>query len=236
MSITAREQEERKRKPKELIPNGDHLAVCYSLYDLGHQLDDYDTTFKEEEREQNRKHQIMIIWEIPSIRMKYEKNGEMLEGRKSKHRVYTKSLHEKSKLREHLEDWRDKPFTREELSGFEMESILGKSCMLKIRHKPWNWKGDSGIKDAIHRISPVPKGTEIPEVENSLRTFSFEGVDPTIPDDMPEWIQKIIHKSAEWQIMVTAGDNALSEQIQSEMEEPDDFDPDDFDPDDDIPF
>ena len=56
-----------------------------------------------------------IIWQIDQT-YKDEKTGE--ERRYEVMMTYTASIHEKSKLRQHLKSWRGRDFTPEELKAF----------------------------------------------------------------------------------------------------------------------
>ena len=47
-------------------------------------------------------------------------------------RLYTNSITPKAKLREHLESWRGRKFTDEELTGFDLTTILEKPCLLTV--------------------------------------------------------------------------------------------------------
>lgn len=69
---------------------------------------------------------------------------------------YTASLSEKANLRKHLEAWRGKKFTPEELEGFSLTNILGAPCMLSVIHS------DQG-KAKISSVSQIPKGMTCPK-------------------------------------------------------------------------
>jgi hypothetical protein len=47
---------------------------------------------------------------------------------------YTASLHEKASLRKDLEAWRGKPFTKDEAQGFDVERLIGATCLLNVQH------------------------------------------------------------------------------------------------------
>jgi len=96
-------------------PDGVHNAVCVDVVDLGI----VDSAF-------GKKHKLKIVWEI---------GEKMDDGRPFiAQKRYTVSLHEKSTLAKDLKNWRGKPFTPEELKGFDIEKVIGVPCQLVIVH------------------------------------------------------------------------------------------------------
>jgi hypothetical protein len=57
-------------------------------------------------------------------------------------RKFTLSLHKKSALRAFMTAWRGCAFTDAELSGFDLERLLGAACLLQILHSPGREEGD----------------------------------------------------------------------------------------------
>jgi hypothetical protein len=70
-------------------------------------------------------------------------------------KTYTLSLHERAKLRAHLEAWRNKAFTEEELRGFDLDKLLGVNCQIQVAHK-LNQRGSTTAE--IQAIVPMAKG------------------------------------------------------------------------------
>src|SRR5689334_864018 len=100
-------------------PEGIHSAVCVDILDLGI----LPITFQGETKMQ---HKVRIFWQIDEERADGNPHEVMNE--------YTLSLNEKAKLRQHLETWRGRKFTEQELEGFDIEVLLGKPCQLQIMH------------------------------------------------------------------------------------------------------
>ena len=176
-------------KDFEPISEGVHLAVCYGLYDLG-------TSYQEGAYPGDR-HQVLVIWEIPGERINID--GQDLPRAISKR--YTLSLGEKSNLRKDLTAWRGVAFTDEQLKGFDLKNVLGKSCQLQIIHKP-NAQGYPRAK--IAAIMALPKGTRGPaDTENPLAFYSFED-GGAIPPTTSEWVKAELMKSHEWAALANA--------------------------------
>jgi hypothetical protein len=73
------------------------------------------------------KHKCRIVWEL----------SESMDDQRPflASKQYTVSLHEKSSLHKDLKSWRGKPFTPDELNGFDVEKIIGAPCQLVITHE-----------------------------------------------------------------------------------------------------
>ena len=109
----------------ENVPTGSHLARCYRIVDLGTQKNEYMG-------EVTTQRKIMIGWEIHGT----DDNGQPIKMRDGRpfavFKNYTLSWHEKATLRRHLQAWRNKPFSQEEMRRFDVETILDKWCMVTI--------------------------------------------------------------------------------------------------------
>lgn len=160
------------------VSQGLHHAVCYSIFDLGTQFNEYFG---------KKQHKLLLCWELPDERIQIEKDGEQQDLPRAVSKEYTASLNEKSNLRKDLETWRGKAFSKDELEGFDIKVLLGVNCNIQVIHKT---KGDKTYSN-VSAVMPMMKGVEKREAENPLRFFSFEdGGD--IPEGTPEWIEKKI--------------------------------------------
>lgn len=127
-------------------PEGLHPAVCVDVWEIW-------TEQRPEEFGGGLVDKTRIVWQIDQT---YENDkGETVRYEVSM--MYTASLHEKAKLRQHLKSWRGRDFTDEELEGFELENILGVNCQLQVLHRI----SGKGKKYAnVSTIVPVHKGDE----------------------------------------------------------------------------
>lgn len=161
----------------EQAPAGNHITRCIRLIDLGTQHGEY-------QGKPLIRNQVLLTWELC--------NELMADGRPfTVSRFYTNSLNEKANLRADLESWRGRAFSPEELARFDLQTILGKACMLNVVH---NDKG----KAQVSSIATLPKGMSAPESVNPLLAFWIDEWDEGIFEKIPDGLKKIIAASDEF--------------------------------------
>lgn len=164
------------KKPEndfEIAPQGNHVATCYQVIDLGFQESNWQGNI-------SWKHKVFVNFELS--------NEKMQDGRPfSVGARYTLSLHEKAELRKALESWRGRGFTEQELEGFDLFNILDKPAMVNVQHNESNGNTYANIS----AITPLPKGMDVPKRENELIQYSLDDPD-TNKDQLPNWcLEKI---------------------------------------------
>lgn len=162
-------------------PAGTHMARCFRLIDLGTQHGEY-------QGKPLARNQVLVSWELP--------NELMDDGKPfAVSKFYTNSLSEKANLRHHLEAWRGKQFTKEELDGFDLMNIIGKACMVTVTMSEKN-------KATVSAVTGLPKGIPCPPQINPNSAFWLDEWDDKEFAKVPEGIQKIIKQSDEYKEMV----------------------------------
>lgn len=169
------------------IEAGTHHAVCFGVIDLGTQESEWQGVEKEV-------HQILIMWELPSLTYEMVKDGQTIILTKTISRTYTLSLGEKAKLRADLISWRGMPFTEEELEEFDVFTVLGANCLLQIIHTK---KGDK-VYGNISSIAKLMKGMTPLKPTRELVRYSMEEDGCLVPANVPEWVAIKIKLSAEY--------------------------------------
>jgi hypothetical protein len=176
----------------EPAPAGNNIGICYMVLDLGtHYNEMYD----------NWRHQCFIGFELPAeIRTWKDKEGKEQSAPFTVGEFYTTSLNEKANLRKHLESWRGRPFTEDELEGFDSRNILGKPAMVNVIHT-LNKKGNKKAK--ISSISPPVKGMPIPTAVHDQIFFSLDKEDFSHEafEKLPDGFKDIVQRSKEWQAL-----------------------------------
>lgn len=120
-------------------PAGVHLAVCVDVVDKGW----LEVTYAGKTKKQ---HKIVVAWQIDELRDDAKRHVV--------YKRYTLSLNEKANLRKDLESWRGRPFTLEEEIGFDVEAVIGASCLLNVQHNP---SGDR-VYANVMAVMPLHKG------------------------------------------------------------------------------
>lgn len=168
MSLTIRQT------PKVLIREGSYPARCFAVIDLGIQHSKtYDVNFPK----------VMLGWELDKIT---EDNKRYIHWQ-----AYTASLGIYAKLRILIECWRGENLSPNELENFKLETLLGLSCYVTIKHyisrdKQINWA-------TIEEISPLPSDVSCPELQNKLIHFDLDYYTEENHRAVPEFIRKKIN-------------------------------------------
>jgi hypothetical protein len=174
----------------ELAPAGTHHAVCYRVIDLGTQ----ETNF---EGKIDKKHQILVSWELPDEPMK--------DGRPfGIGKTYTWSMNKRASLRKHLEAWRGVPFSDKDFgpNGFNIKNILGKCCTVSIVHGERN---DGSQNARVDSVGKAMKGhVQTPPTNTCIYLWLDDiGWDTNIFALLPEWLQEKITASPEYENIIT---------------------------------
>ena len=183
MSLMARDKGGEGFPP---IDPGTHHAVCYGVVDLGTQQNQlFD----------NKAQKVWIVWELPDVRIEFDKDGKHYNIPRSISKIYTLSIHEKSNLGKDLVSWRGVPFNEAEKQGFDIVSILEANCLLQVVQQQKNGKTYAQITT----IAKLMKNMQKAKPENEIIQYSMEVDGFNIPKNIPEWVAKMIHKSEEFQ-------------------------------------
>lgn len=176
------------------VPQGLHMARCYSLIDLGTQL----VKGKYGEKLQ---HKIRIGWELfgedengdPLV---VERDGKTLPMTISK--SYTLALNEKANLRRDLESWRGKKFNDDEAKGFDISKLLNAYCMINVTHSETN----GNMYANVNGITPIPPALKNakPQPIHELVVFDLDSPDWRLFDTFHEKLQDAIKSSPEYAI------------------------------------
>jgi len=116
----------------ENLTPGRYKAACYKIVDMGSRMESFQG------QPEKKRATVYIYWEVTHMQM--GNDGEefwddiaMTDGRPfSIGKKYTASLNENSTLHRDLKSWRGKPFSAEELAGFDIKNVLGVTCELEV--------------------------------------------------------------------------------------------------------
>lgn len=161
-------------------PTGLETARCYGMVDIGTHT---DPTFNVKKR------QLIILFELSEATIP---DGDHAGEPFRMSCFYTASLHEKAKLRKHLESWRGREFTAEELGGFDLSTIIGAPATLNLVVK--------NERTVVDGVMAVKKGVVAPKAKAGRVYLSLEPaafVRETF-NGLPDWIKEKIEDSPEY--------------------------------------
>lgn len=141
----------------ELCPEGNHVACCYAIIDLGTHEESY------EGQPPKPKRKIFIQWEIPD---ELRTDGTPFRIGKT----YTLSSNEKATMRKDLESWRGAKFSEDDLGNFRLKNLIEKACMLNVVPSERDGKTYANIAS----IARMPKGVPAPKLSEHHLFFSLE--------------------------------------------------------------
>lgn len=174
----------------ELVPEGNHVAVCVQIIDLGSHMESFD------KKPEKLVRKIRIGWEIAE-EVRNDGKPHIIS------KTYNYSGNEKSTFRKDLESWRGAKFTEEEIGNFRISNLLNKGCMLNVVHKENNERTYSNILS----IARMPKGMQSPESHSEPVFFSLEPDEFSrdVYEALPEYLQEKITASPEWTNIAMSG-------------------------------
>jgi hypothetical protein len=123
-------------------PEGLHQAVCCDVWEPFDVEDHFNAG--------QLVTQTRIVWQIDVQDEEHQRPFEVSQ-------IYRLSLHEKSKLCQHLEAWRGRKFTSDEKKGFDLENLIGVNCQLQVVH---NVKDGGDVYANIQAVVPIGSKTE----------------------------------------------------------------------------
>ena len=207
-------------------PAGTFTARCASVIDLGTQTSVW-------EGEEKRAHKVMLSFEITDSDTRRNDGTPFLVSKR-----FTASLHIKAGLRKFLESWRGRPFTPEELRGFDLKNVRGLDCLVGVIHET---KGDKTYAN-LGSVMKLPKGMPAGAGEITPAVFDLAAPDWAVFAGLGSRLQDQIAESPEYiaiknkPAVISVGGPAPARPTEPAMPEPpayaSEFAPDDTD----IPF
>lgn len=170
-------------------PEGTHLARCISFIHIGTIMDEY----LGEAREFNK---IRLTFELP------QETKVFKEGEEAKPLVisqeYTLSMGEKANLRKLVEGMIGKSMVDGEADLFDVESLVGKACIINIKHKT----SKAGKERAeIASAAPLMKGQECPPQVNPSKVLTYTSWNTELFNEQPQFLRESIMSSKEYKDM-----------------------------------
>jgi hypothetical protein len=181
-------------KPQVLIPAGTHLAVLYSIIDLGTQENKYDPS-------KGPKRIVRLTWELPKKRAELDGQSKPLV----LSREMSFSMFEMATLRKVVEAMIGEALSDKAADDFDFNKILGAGCLISIKHT----KSNDGTKtyNSYAGCAPLMEGMTSPKPENKATIYSIDDGENAVFSSLPDWLKQKIQASPEW-----SGEDAKEEE------------------------
>lgn len=179
-------QDTQHTKEYKIVPEGTHVATCYSLLHLGHVPNTYPGA------ENPTINKIRLTWELPGEKAIF---GDIEEPRPySISQEYTLSMNEKANLYKSVCSWLGKKFTESEAENFDVETLVGQSCMLQVVHLTKNDKTFA----VVNSVMKLPSSITKPEQINKSKIITWENLTVDIFNKLPMFLQEKMKTSTEY--------------------------------------
>ena len=196
-------------KPRELLPAGNHVAVCYEMIHIG-------TINKVILGDTKTLNEVRLTWEITEELREFDGVQKPMVVSKD----YTLSMNEKANLRKDLNSWRGVAFTDEQAKAFDVTKLLGVPCMVNVIHN----KASNGNTYAnISGITPLHKSMSNPVQVNPSCELSYNKWDQDKFNSLPSFIKDKMISSEEYKTMFADSTPASIVEPPMTQEEADDL-------------
>jgi hypothetical protein len=179
-----------------LTPAGTHVARVFKFMNLGTRYQEYKGEMKDYPDTL-----INISFELPNELNTFTvKNEDGTEEKVEKpfaiSREFTLSMGPKSNLRPIVEGIIGTPLTDEEAYAFDLESLVGMTCLVTIAHK----KSKDGDRTFANLVSTAPlmKGMVAPEAFNKPVIQNVNDMTVEEIEALPEWLANKMKVSDEY--------------------------------------
>lgn len=175
----------------ELCPEGTHVATLYKIIYIG-------TVETEYEGRKSWTPMVKLQWELPNEPKKYtDKDGKEVEGVFTISKELTFSMGAKSNLRKLVSGMTGKSFSDEDAKEFDIDDLLGTSCLLNVVHTVSKNTGNTFA--VINSATPLLKGMMPPEKINEPRIINVATSPESDIEALYDKLKEKMKSSKEWQ-------------------------------------
>ena len=189
-------------KPRELVPTGNHIGTLYKITYVG----TVNTGFKNDDGSDKYQYKVRLTWELPNELRDFGSDGEEKMLPMSISREMTFSLYKSEKqtavLRTIAHAMLGTALTDQEAEAFDIDELLGKSCMIDVSHEVNNANGMTFAKATT--FSSVPNGFDVPAQINENKVENVSEMSREDIDAMPEFIREKMKGSKEYELRFNA--------------------------------
>ena len=184
------------KKEYKLIPAGTHVANCYKFMNMGKRFQMFEGKKKEFPDTL-----VNFTFEVPGETdvFTYKKDDgstEEVEKPLVLSREFTLSMGSKSNLRPFVEGMIGVTLKDEEAYSFDLESLVGKTCLITVVHKASKKTGQMYAN--ITGTSPLMKGMVPPTQVNKSQIFNINDCTEQEVDELPTFLRDKVVVSDEY--------------------------------------
>lgn len=216
MSITAPKQES---KPRELVPEGNHVARLYRIINIG----TIETPYLNDDGTKKKQAKVRLYFELPNEMREFEYDGEKKTLPMSISREVTLSLYKSEKqtavLRTIANALIGMNLKDEEAEAFDIEDLLGRACMVQVETN--EWEGNKFSKAV--GFGSIPNGVDTPEQVNESRVDNVREMSKEEIDELPEWLADKMKASDEYHVRFLAPRSEQKAEPKEDEISPDDI-------------
>ncbi len=172
-------------------PAGSHVARCFQFIQIGTVQEEYMGKPK-------MMNKVRLSFELPNEKKSWK------EGEPEKpwviHQKYTLSMAEKANLRKLIEGIIGTTLTDEEAFAFDTESLVGKACIVNIKHKT---STAGNVRAEIASTAPLMKGMECPAQFNPSNILTYTAWSDEKFAKLPDFLKEELMSSEEYKNRLT---------------------------------
>ena len=204
MSLTISGENSGEDRPK--LQPGIYLGACYQIVDMGESNITFQDTVSKKKR-------VQLTFEVTEALDPNNNETLMPDGRPFVvSKTYTASLFEMAALRKHIESWKGKSLTEQELQGFDITKLLGNTARIEVGHTKPKPDGTGGGNQKIVNLQRLDGGVQQVQTHNQQQSFDLDvyceylkgnktpagQAASDLFDGLPDWLQGEIQKSFEY--------------------------------------
>jgi hypothetical protein len=169
----------------QTVSAGTHVARCYQIIHIGTVPDNYQGQDRLVDK-------VRLVFELPLELADFGKGQQPF----SIGRDFTLSMHEKSGLRDFVQNWLGESLSDSDAANFNVGTMIGKEAMVSVMHRTANTgRTYADLKGA----SPLVKGMTCPPQINETFVLDFENEDFDVQfRKLPEWLQNKVSSSQQF--------------------------------------
>ena len=188
--------------PRELVPEGNHVARLYRIIAIGTIPTPYLDENTGKPKEQSK---VRLYFELPNEMREFDYDGEKKTLPMSISREVTLSLYkgaaQTAVLRTIAHALIGQAITDDEAETFDIEQLLGMACMVEVEHQ----RMDNGIEFAkAVGFGSIPKGMTVPEQVNENQVQNVREMTKEEIEELPEWLRDKMKSSREYHVRFEA--------------------------------